>query len=89
MILLRKCESIISSDGKNHIIAEIDVDTASELPAQEYGEYFLHMGSIAHDVSTGDFYSINSAGNWYKQDGAILTIQQTIGDINRVLEEVL
>jgi hypothetical protein len=70
MILLRSYESIISSDGKNHIIAEIDVDTASELPPQEYGEYFLHMGSIARDVSTGAFYSINSSGTWYNQDGS-------------------
>ena len=70
MVLLRSYETIISSDGKNHIIAELDVDTASELPAQDYGAFFLHMGSIAHDISTGDFYSINSTGTWYKQDGS-------------------
>lgn len=34
------------------------------------GDYYLHMGSIAHDISTGDIYSINSAGTWYNQDGS-------------------
>lgn len=70
MILLRDYSEIMSGDGKKHIIAELDVDTAAELPSQEYGEYYLHMGSIAHDISTGDFYSIDSTGTWYKQDGS-------------------
>lgn len=70
MISIRDYMSILSNDDKKHIVAEIDVDSASELPAQQYGEFFLHMGSIAHDISTGDFYSISSAGTWYKQDGS-------------------
>lgn len=70
MILLRDYSEIMSGDGKKHIIAELDVDTAAELPSQEYGEYYLHMGSIARDISTGDFYSIDSTGTWYKQDGS-------------------
>ena len=28
------------------------------------------MGSIAWDISTGDFYALNSEGTWYKQDGS-------------------
>ena len=70
MIFLRTYYELISGDGKKHIIAELDVDSASDLPSQEFGEYFLHMGSIAHDISTGNFYSINSAGTWYNQDGS-------------------
>lgn len=70
MISLRDYIEVLSNDFKKHIIAELDVDAASELPSQEYGDYFLHMGSVARDVSTGDFYSIDSAGTWYKQDGS-------------------
>lgn len=70
MVLLRDYVEVVSSDEKKHIIAEIDVDTASELPFQEYGAFFLNMGSIARDISTGDFYSIDSTGTWYKQDGS-------------------
>jgi len=70
MVQLRDYIEVMSSDGKTHIIAEIDVDTASELPAQEYGPYFLNMGSIARDISTGDFYSMDSTGTWYNQDGS-------------------
>lgn len=70
MILLRSYMEVISNDGKKHIVAELDVDSASELPSQEYSDYYLHMGSIAHDISTGDIYSINSAGTWYNQDGS-------------------
>ena len=69
MISLRDYMEKVSGDGKKHIIAELDVDTASELPSQEWSGYYLEMGSIAHDISTGDFYSINSEGTWYKQNG--------------------
>ena len=67
MILLREYAEVLSGDNKKHIVAEFSVDRSSELPSQEYGEYFLHMGSIAHDVSTGNFYSINSSGTWKLQ----------------------
>lgn len=69
MISLRDYIEKVSGDGKKHIIAELDVDTAAELPSQEWSGYFLEMGSIAHDISTGDFYCINSEGTWYNQDG--------------------
>lgn len=36
MTSLRNYTSVLSGDGKKHIIAELDVDTASELPAQEW-----------------------------------------------------
>ena len=69
MISLRDYIEVNTSDEKKHIIAEIDVDTAAELPSQEWNGFFLHMGSIAHDISTGDFYSIDSTGTWYAQNG--------------------
>ena len=69
MISLRDYIEKASDDEKKHIIAELDVDTAAELPSQEWNGFFLEMGSIAHDISTGDFYSINSSGTWYNQNG--------------------
>ena len=51
--------------------AELDVSTAAELPSADYlpGRR-LYQGSIAHDISTGDFYAIDSTGTWYNQDGS-------------------
>lgn len=51
--------------------AELDVDTAADLPSADYipGRR-LYQGSIAHDISTGDFYSMDSTGTWYNQDGS-------------------
>ena len=67
MVLLREYKNILTGDGKKHILAEFSVDSSSDLPSQEYGDFFIHMGSIAHDISTGDFYSIDSSGTWHKQ----------------------
>ena len=69
MIQIRDSIDKLSNDGKRHIIADIDIDTASELPSQEYGDIYFEMGSIAHDISTGNFYSLDSSGTWYNQDG--------------------
>ena len=50
---------------------EIDVDTADDLPAANYfSGRRIHQGSLAHDISTGDFYSMDSTGTWYAQDGS-------------------
>jgi len=69
MIILRDYIEVASSDAKKHIIAEMHVDSSADLPSREYGNFILEMGSIAHDVSTGDFYAIDSSGTWYKQNG--------------------
>lgn len=50
----------------NYIRAEIIVDSASELPTEINGNV-LTMGSIAWDISTGDFYALKSNGEWVKQ----------------------
>lgn len=68
MIILRDFIEVSSSDTKKHIIAEIHVDNSAELPSREYGNFILEMGSLAHDVSTGDFYAIDSNGIWKKQN---------------------
>jgi hypothetical protein len=49
---------------------ELCVDSANELPAANaFDSMLLAQGSIAWDVSTGDFYGLHSDGTWYKQDG--------------------
>ncbi|MBR1529548.1 MAG: hypothetical protein IJ642_09665 [Oscillospiraceae bacterium] len=47
-------------------IAEIDCDTPADLPQPRAGWL---MGSIAHVISTGDFYELNSSGEWVNQTG--------------------
>lgn len=68
MIILRDYIEVSSSDAKKHIIAEMHVDSSADLPSREYGNFILELGSLAHDVSTGDFYAIDSSGTWEKQN---------------------
>ena len=59
----------MSSDTeKKHIRAEISVGSSSELDTQT-GNYVFTDGSIAWDISTGDFYGL-SGGEWINQSGA-------------------
>jgi len=53
-------------NGISKHIAEIDCDTPEDLPVPS--ENWL-MGSIAHVISTGDFYALNSSGEWIVQTG--------------------
>ena len=54
--------------GKHHIRAEIAIDSAAELTVEGFQNYHFTMGSIAWDVSTGDFYGLGSDGTWKKQN---------------------
>jgi len=47
-------------------IAEIDCDTPADLPVP-HTDWL--MGCIAHVISTGDFYALNSSGEWVNQTG--------------------
>ena len=50
---------------------EFEMDDASELPSSDsISGYMIYHGSIAHDISTGKFYAIDSEGVWYAQDGS-------------------
>jgi hypothetical protein len=70
VVQIRDYIEVLRSDGdKKHILAEMHVDSSSELPSREYGGFILESGSLAHDVSTGDIYAINSSGEWNKQAG--------------------
>jgi hypothetical protein len=75
MIEIRSERFIRFKDTESGIIsvvkAELDCDTAADLPAADgIGGRELLMGSIAWDISTGDFYALSSEGTWYKQDGS-------------------
>ena len=51
-------------------LAEIAIDSAADLPSDGklYGRTLL-LGSIAWDVSTGDFYALDSSAQWKLQGG--------------------
>lgn len=55
---------------------EICVDAASDLPTvNSITGCMIAQGSIAWDVSTGDFYGMSSAGDWINQSGNANTAQ--------------
>ena len=58
-------------DNKKYVFAEISVDSVDELPAANEavdGKYLV-AGSIALVIATGNFYVLNSLGEWVKQTG--------------------
>ena len=63
---------------------EICVDTASDLPTvNSIPGCKIAQGSIAWDVSTGDFYGMSSTGDWINQSGganAVQTLELTAED---------
>lgn len=63
---------------------EICVDAASDLPpADGITGCKIAQGSIAWDVSTGDFYGMSSTGDWINQSGganAVQTLELTADD---------
>lgn len=60
----------VKSGQKSRVIAEIYVDTVTELPAYDYDENFdIIQGSIAYVVQSGKFYVMSSNGQWYDTSG--------------------
>lgn len=52
------------------VVAELDMDTAEDLPDVDgIDGCLLSMGSIAWDISTGEFYGLDSDGVWHNQSG--------------------
>lgn len=50
------------------VIAEIAVDTKTELPtADGISGRTLSQGTLAWEISTGDFYGLGSDGKWVNQ----------------------
>ena len=59
------------AEGRPVQYFEIDVDTADELTNLSVIDgVAVGHGSIAHVVTTGDFYAYKDNGNWYNQDGS-------------------
>ncbi len=70
MISIIKEKFIRFDNSKSVVLAEICVDTAEELPnANGITGRILVQGSLAWDISTGDFYGLNSSGEWINQTG--------------------
>lgn len=71
MYSIRKSEFIRFKDETHSVSvirAEIICDTAADLPAADaLNEGELAQGSIAWDISTGDFYGLKSTGEWINQ----------------------
>jgi hypothetical protein len=62
-------EHVGFNNGREVIIAEVIVGSASELPSITFFDGFeLHERSRAWDVSTGDTYGLISDGTWVKQN---------------------
>lgn len=63
---------------------EICADAASDLPTMNsISGCKIAQGSIAWDVSTGDFYGMTSTGEWVNQSGganAVQTLELTAED---------
>ncbi len=71
MISIRNENFIKYESGLSVVRMEIDVDSAEELPAKDYfSGRTLYQGSIAWDISTGDFYGMTSLGEWILQKGS-------------------
>lgn len=64
---------------------EMDVDSVTELPSTDFIQgHRLCQGSLAHDISTGAFYAIDSEGTWFAQDGSGAVIPEVNGDAESV-----
>ncbi|OQC35622.1 MAG: hypothetical protein BWX63_02318 [Bacteroidetes bacterium ADurb.Bin041] len=68
--------------GKHHIRAEIAIDSAAELTVEGFQNYHFTMGSIARDVSTGDFYGLGSDGTWKKQNSGFTPTDAQLDAMN-------
>lgn len=70
MISIRNEEFIKYENNKSVMRMEIDVDSAEELPdIDDFSGRIMYMGSVAWDISTGDFYGLTSTGEWVLQNG--------------------
>ena len=68
MLSIRSEEFIRYERGLSVVRMEIDVDTAEEIPDIDgIAGIILYQGSIAWDISTGNFYGLTSSGEWILQ----------------------
>lgn len=59
------------STGVRHIVADLQVSTADELPALGgyVGVNVIEAGTIAQIIQTGAWYTLDDDGDWYDTDG--------------------
>ena len=68
MISIKSEDFKYYSNGVSTVRADIIVDSAEELPdIDDISGRILFQGSIAWDISTGDFYALTSTGEWINQ----------------------
>ncbi len=68
MISIRSEKFIKYENNLSVMRMEIDIDSVEELPeTDDFSGRILYQGSIAWDISTGDFYGLTSTGEWILQ----------------------
>lgn len=67
---IRSEQFLYYSNNSAVIRAEIECDGTSDLPAAgDFSGRTLAMGSVAWVIGTGEFYGLNSSGEWILQNG--------------------
>lgn len=66
-----KTYSLADLTDQTQIVAKIECDTVSDLPAvNAFAGRILNKGSEAHVIDGNTVYELNSAGSWIRQDEA-------------------
>lgn len=66
-------------DSKSVVVAELAVDAKTDLPVPSgISGRILSHGTLAWEITTGDFYGLGSDGKW---------VNQTTGDVYDPSEE--
>ena len=66
-------------DSKSVVVAELAVDAKADLPVPSgISGRILSHGTLAWEITTGDFYGLGSDGKW---------VNQTTGDVYDPSEE--
>ena len=67
---IRSEQFLYYSNNSAGIRAESECDGSSDLPvAGDFSGRTLAMGSVAWVIGTGEFYGLNSSGEWILQNG--------------------
>ena len=68
MITIRNSTFIKFDDEVSVERMELDIDSATELPeADDFEGRLIAQGSIAWDITNGEFYGMDSSGEWHNQ----------------------
>ena len=71
MITVRDRVFIKYSNGICYERMELELDSPADMPAADHMSGFgIYQGSLAHIISTGDIYAMDSTGTWYNQNGS-------------------